>query len=387
MLRAGRLRRDVATDVLVIGAGVSGALIAQGLAEAGFKVIVIDRRRPAAGATAASTALLQYEIDVPMLHLNPLIGVEKTLRIWRRSYLALQTLRARTTRLKIAASLRDHNSLYLAGDLLDAAQLREECALRRCAGFEVQWLSPRQVRQQSGIVGRAALLAFGALSCDPRRLTAGYLHAAMRQGAVVHSYTEAVDVEPGRTVVTGTKHGPTVKSRYLVFATGYEMPKGVPHMGHRIRSTWAMATRPLTPPGPLVWEASHTYMYLRPGPGGRLLCGGEDEDFVDENQRDALTPQKIQTLERKLHGLMPKIDARAERAWCGSFGSSPTGTPTMGPVPGMPGCHAVFGYGGNGITFSTIAAQLLCAQLRGEHDADADLFSFHRRWSVLRRRG
>ena len=78
--------------------------------------------------------------------------------------------------------------------------------------------------------------------------------------------------------------------------------------------------------------------------------------------------------------LVPSLDVRAEYAWAGSFGSSPTGTPTIGAVPRMAGCHAVMGYGGNGITFSMLGAQLLRGLITGEGDADAKLFSFHRRF-------
>jgi glycine/D-amino acid oxidase-like deaminating enzyme len=42
----------------------------------------------------------------------------------------------------------------------------------------------------------------------------------------------------------------------------------------------------------------------------------------------------------------------------------------------MANCFAVLGYGGNGFTFSVIAAQVIAAQLTGSPDRDADLFSF-----------
>ena len=50
--------------------------------------------------------------------------------------------------------------------------------------------------------------------------------------------------------------------------------------------------------------------------------------------------------------------------------------PTIGEIPGYPKCYAVLGYGGNGITFSMIAAQVLRAAITGEGDPDADLFAF-----------
>ena len=179
-----------------------------------------------------------------------------------------------------------------------------------------------------------------------------------------------------------TAQGPTLRAATLVFATGYELPKGVPRLGHSIVSTYAIATRPqpgrLWKARGLVWEAWNPYLYLRVGPDGRVICGGEDEDFSDSIKRDALLPEKIAAIERKLHLLMPHLDARADYAWCGSFGASDTGTPSIGAVPGMRGCYAVLGYGGNGITYSALAAQMLRNELTGGGDPDSDLFSLRR---------
>ena len=65
-----RLRRDARTDVLVVGMGISGAMVAESLTAAGFRVILLDRRGPLLGSTPASTALVQYEIDVPLTRLT-----------------------------------------------------------------------------------------------------------------------------------------------------------------------------------------------------------------------------------------------------------------------------------------------------------------------------
>ncbi len=40
-------------------------MIAQALSASGREVVVVDKRGAAKGSTAASTALVQYEIDTP----------------------------------------------------------------------------------------------------------------------------------------------------------------------------------------------------------------------------------------------------------------------------------------------------------------------------------
>ena len=51
----------------------------------------------------------------------------------------------------------------------------------------------------------------------------------------------------------------------------------------------------------------------------------------------------------------------------------------MGRVPGYKNLYAVMAYGGNGITFSRIAAEIISGDITGDHDPDAGLFALSRR--------
>jgi glycine/D-amino acid oxidase-like deaminating enzyme len=380
-----RPAKDLRCDVLIIGAGISGALAAEQLTDAGLTVVIVDRRGAVRGSTLASTALLQYEIDAPLSKLAKRIGRDRAERVWRRSKLALDALRERTRWLGIDADCNDKSSLYIEGDVLDAAALRAEAEARRRAGFEVRLLSARTVREEYGIQGRTGLLGYNNLEANPRRLAVGFLRTALARGARFYAPVEATEVEPhAHGVMVQTDGKAAIRARHVVFATGYELAKGVPHKGHRIATTWAIATRPqprsLWAGHGFIWEASDPYLYLRVGPDGRIICGGEDETFSDPEKRDALSESKVAAIEAKLAKLLPHVDSRADYSWCGNFGTSTTGTPSIGPVPGMKNCYAVLGYGGNGITFSMMAAQILRGHICGDGDADADLFSFTRRF-------
>ena len=90
-----RLTCDIKADVLVIGMGISGAMMAEALSSDGMSVIAIDRRGPLQGSTAATTALVQFEIDQPLSILSNKIGRDNAERAWCRSRLAISNLRAR----------------------------------------------------------------------------------------------------------------------------------------------------------------------------------------------------------------------------------------------------------------------------------------------------
>jgi glycine/D-amino acid oxidase-like deaminating enzyme len=374
------LKRDIETDVLIIGAGITGAMLADGLRDNGLRVAVVDRRGPAKGSSTASTALGQYEIDTPLINLARKIGRRNAERAWRRSRLAVDAIAARLRELGVA-DVMARDSLYLAGDVLDRAGLKREHEARRAAGLPGRFLNQRELRARFGIARSAALLGYGNVAIDPRKATLALLNAAAACNAKIFSPVKIVDVLAKRAGVTATTaNGRRIRCRHLVFATGYEMPKRVPTKGHKIASTWAIATvrqqRRLWPEQCMIWEAAQPYLYLRTTPDGRIICGGEDEDFSDEAARDALLPCKIATLRTKLARLFPGIDTTAEFAWTGSFGTSATGLPKIGRIPHMPRCWAALGYGGNGTTYSRIAADIICGAITGRTDRDADLYDF-----------
>jgi len=376
-----RLTGDIKADVLVIGAGVSGAMVAEELAEAGFSVVIADRRKPLSGSTSASTALLQYEIDTPLTILAKTVGFDDAVRAWRRSKLGLESLAAKTEALQIPCDFARRHSGYLTGDMLDADGLRQEQIARNSIGLRTEYLTSKMLRDQYGIRRQAALDVTGSVAVNPVKLAAGYLLAAIGRGAKIYTPCTIEAIEPrARGVDVVTAEGPSIKAGHVVFATGYELPKSVSLKQHQVHSTWAIATRPqrenLWPGEAFIWESSDPYLYIRSTKDGRVICGGEDEEFSDEAQRDARLPAKTRILSAKLAKLFPDLDTKPDFAWTGSFGGTADDLPSIGALPGMANCYGVLAFGGNGITFSRIAAEIIRARLTGKDDPEADLFAF-----------
>jgi glycine/D-amino acid oxidase-like deaminating enzyme len=380
-LPAEPLAGDISTDVLVVGAGISGALVAEALTAAGHAVVIVDRRGPAKGSTAASTALLLFEIDTPLVVLAKKIGPERAGRAWRRSCAAMEALFKKLPALGIECDFIPRDALLLPGNVLNAKGLRREAEARRKLGLPSEFLDGKTLKQRYGISRGGAIVSGNSAECDPVRFAAAFLRCALERGAVLHAPEEVTRVVPGAARVrVDTKSGRTIDAGHVVFATGYEVPDFIPHEGHKIISTWALATPAqhdnLWHSRCLIWEAADPYLYLRTMRGGRIVIGGEDEEFSDEDKRNALLPAKTRALCRKLGRLFPNVIDEAEFAWTGAFGKSETGLPTIGAVPGMPRCLAVLGFGGNGMTYAQLAAEIIPALVRGARDPDADLFAF-----------
>ncbi len=380
-VEAATVSRNLTADVLVIGLGISGAMLCDALSQVGLKVVGVDRRRPLAGSTPATTALVQFEIDQPLSVLSGKIGKDRAVRAWRRSRLAVTNLHARIVDLEIDCRAALRPSLYLSGTEMGATELDAEAEARLEAGLYARRLKPAELEARYGIAGRSALISEGNLALDPRRLSAGLLNAAAERGARYYRSAEVTGIEPsGGGMVAALSTGETIEAARVVVATGYELLDVMPKVPHRVVSTWAIATRrqprAIWPREAFIWEASEPYLYLRATHDGRVICGGEDEDFSDEKRRDALIDEKTKTISQKLKRLMPDLDVEPEFRWAGSFGTTATGLPFIGRLPRKPGLFAVMGYGGNGITYSRIAAEIITTQILGGTDPDADLYAF-----------
>lgn len=375
------LKTSIRSDVVVVGAGVSGAFMAHALTQRFTDVVVVDRRPPAHGSTMASTALLQFEIDTPLIELSKKIGAVQAARAWRRSWRATQSLVRLVTTEGIRCGMRRADTLYLAGPRLGARGLQKEMTARHRAGLPGEYLEGNKLREIFGIGRAGAIFSPGAASADPVALTQGLLKRAVRAGARLYSPVEVFDVlatAHGVVLDTGRHF---IEAKHAVFCTGYELLKGIPRRGTKITSSWAIASRPHTKlprwlPNTLVWEAADPYLYLRSTPDGRLVVGGEDEDIDLPSYRARSMPRKTARLTAKVKTLIPGLAFEVSREWTGAFGESEDGLPIIDRVPGMPNCIAVLGFGGNGTIYSKIASEIVPTLLRGRPDRDASIFRF-----------
>ena len=307
--------------------------------------------------------MLLWEIDRSITQLTQSYGFERASRAHRASLNAVAGLKSLVLQLGLRCEMRERNSLYLAaGDTGKA--LFEEHQLREGAGLPGDYLEHQMLLDSFGIARAGAIVSPGAADADPVQLSRGLLRTAVASGARVFE-SEAIEFDAtSHFACAQLKNGHQIEARSIILATGYVMPPIVHSTIHTITSSWAIATAPqpqnIWKDGALIWEDSKDYLYARTTPAGRIIIGGEDSDQVTEpDARDRLIPEKTRILTHKLAALWPAATAAIEFQWSGTFDTTSDGLPLIGPVPGMKGVYAAYGYGGNGITFSFLAAQLI----------------------------
>ena len=378
------LKQDLKCDVVVMGAGITGAFIAHSLAEEGLDVVVVDKRDVCAGSTSANTALLQYELDTSLVDLTDRIGRPDAEQVYRLCYDSITAIERLVTTEKMRCVHQRRKSVYLASRRSEVDPLREECRARRAAGIEVEYWDEDVVRRQFSFSRPAALVSDRGAELDSHRLAHALLALAAERGARIfdrtvvkkyHTDTEAVRLE--------TDRGCQVFAKHAVFATGYESQEFLPHRIVNLKSSYALASEPLEAfPGwwerCLIWETLRPYLYLRTTDDNRALVGGEDDDFHSPTRRDRRVNRKTDRLASRFVEMFPAIELEVAFRWAGTFGETKDGLPYIGQVRQMPHCHFALGFGGNGITYSHIAAEILCDALRQRPNCNARLFGFDR---------
>jgi glycine/D-amino acid oxidase-like deaminating enzyme len=362
-------------DVAIVGAGITGALIADALSSEGARVALFDRRTPATGSSAVSTGLLQYEIDVPLSDLIAKIGEAHAVHAYRLSWDAIDRLEQIAASLAGPVGFARKPSLYLASRRRDRKHLDSELEARVRHGFDSQRLSPAEVEGRFGIPSHGALHTSQAGEVDPVALTRALLERAISRGASLAPRTTVRDLRrSGGRFILDTDRG-EVTAGQVVFALGYEMPQRMLNGLVHLHSTFAVVTEPADNLGLwgghcLVWETARPYAYLRALEGGRVICGGEDLPFKNPDARDALLAPRARRLEKRLSKLLPGTQFRTAFTWSGTFAETRDGLPLIGQCSDLHGAFVALGYGGNGITFGVIAADILRDLLMGRSAAN-----------------
>ena len=379
-----KLERDIKTDVLVLGGGISGALAAHYLIQEGIDCTLIDARTIGLGSTCASTSLLQYEIDTPLHQLMEMVGVKNAVRSYKLGTSAIRKLAA----LAAKTGMRDFEikkSLYYAAFKKDVPFLKKEFETRKKYGFEVKWLEEEQLFSQFGFSSHGGILSGVAATTDAYLLTHRLLQYNINKGLKVYDRTRVVSIKHARrNVQLKTQEKFTITAKKLVYATGYEVVDFISKPIVKLTSTYAIASEASNSPlklgktDPVIWNTAKPYLYFRSTNDNRIIIGGRDEEFFSHFKRDKLIPEKTKQLQKDFKKIFPSIPFKTEFSWAGIFGSTKDGLPYIGTYQKLPNSFFALGFGGNGITFSQVAGAIIASLIKGKKNKDAGIFSFER---------
>lgn len=387
-VRYPRLRGDHVADVAIVGGGITAALVAERFARAGVSVAVLEAGRVGRGSTAASSALLLREPDRSLRTLSDLYGKASAVRVWQLCQEGVDDLVSTLRRLRIPCDLSLHDAIYFATTVEAGHGLAAELRRRRSDKLGGRWLSPAALHRAAGVTGHGAIRTTRHGQLNPHKACLGLFRAASRAGASVFERSRVKRIRHDSTGVQVETADGTVRATKVIIATGYATPYFRPLVGRfTMFRTYVLATPPLNATARrqaglgavMLWDTERPYHYVRWTRDHRLIFGGADRRILPGRRRDADFARAVGVLRDRLTTMLPALDTvTIEHAWEGLFAMTPDGLPYIGAHRRYPRHLFALGYGGNGMTFSALAARFLLEQWKGIRSTDHDLFSFGR---------
>lgn len=377
-----KLKSDTDCEVLVIGGGITGALVSYHLSREGLDTILIDKHSFAKGSTSASTALISYEFDELLTSLSNRYGSSKASKAYRLCYEAVESLAGLVTMIEDPCDFDRKVSIRLSNTTADLKTFQAEERARNREHMPVRILTNDELRDEFEIDAQLGLVSENAAQIDPVKLARRLIERATSIGMRAYEHTKATSYEVNQSVAKlKTNEGAMIRAKHVVFATGYESEKYLGHKLANLRTDYCLVTHPLRTMSKLkkchMVEHKDNYLYASTF-GDRLMIGAESGMFHSPSERARRLPQFTRRTLSRVEDYIPNHQMTKDFHWSATFAQSKDSLPYLLRSSKFPRAWFMLGYGGNGIASCTMISRLVCDLLLGKANRNASLFSADR---------
>jgi glycine/D-amino acid oxidase-like deaminating enzyme len=358
-----------ACDVVVVGAGIVGALVADRLAQEQVQTAVLEAQTVAGGATGHSAGLVLTGLPAHYSQVVSEQGRSRAHEIWSLTGEGRERLVERAQALGVP--VQRTGSVLLAADGPEAELLEKSGSLLREDGFDALFGDTDPLDR-----GFSASLRFpGDATIDVAALTRATL-SSKRITLHEHTEVECLDAQDGGVRICA--QGRTVLARAVVLAIDGYAPLFAPCLAemvttacHLVLVSAAMHRKLLERP----CCAEGGRIYCRQAPDGRLFLGGWGLcDAVEpESESDALAGHGLLDFAAQF---LPEVDVESMERVSGVGGFTRDGLPIVGRLPDLPSVCFAVGLGGRGLALAPIVAERVVELLL--QDGESGVFAASR---------
>lgn len=377
------LTEDIDTDVIIVGGGVTGAILGYYFNKNNINAVILEKSRIAHGSTSITTSLLQYELDSNAMMLKSYTSIDKIIRSYELGINALNEIEEFISKYGNTCDFKKVDSFLYTAKEIEKKELEDEYKIRMDAGFPVEFIekenNPFSFDVKAGVLSKS-----GGAQFDPYRFTHDLLKVSCEKALRVYENTEVVGVNYSENDVTvETIYGHKVKGKIVIVATGYNTELFTKRVFGTKSTTFNIATRPINNiediyKGVNIRDNKDPYNYIRTTGDNRIIIGGEDINFLPDIFKEKLCSKSYYKLEQRLRNLFPKLSIEIEYKYCGAFASTKDDLGFLGKDPNNSKLWYCLGYGANGILFAILGGMMLSKLYVGEVDEDLKLFKVDR---------
>lgn len=383
-----RHRGSMTTDVVVIGAGLTGAATAYAFAAAGIKVVLIDAGQVGRGSSGLSAGWVSPDPGPSFLDIERARGLKAARHVlhgWRRAALDYGAL---VRRLNLKCQWTPSTAVLAAMTLESAGRMKREQQARRKAGVDAPLATRASLTSDTQLPALSALRLRDAASIDPYRACLGLVAAAVERGATVleRSTVSRVRFRPKHVDIDAA--GGTLRADRVVITTGVPTRLYKPLIRHVwLKSHYLTLTDriparvrdALPKAGILLRDSADPSHGVRWVGEDRLLVSGADGDQVAPKLRDKTIVQRTGQLMYELSTIYPEVSGiQPAYGWEAPYARTVDGLPYIGPHRNFP--RHLFGFVDvtRSVTGAYLASRILLRHYLGEPEAADEVFGFAR---------
>lgn len=363
------LNGKVQADVCIVGAGYTGLSTALHLAEAGFKVVVLESAKVGWGASGRNGGQIVHSYSRDIDVIESTYGKAVAEPMGKMAFEGARVIRERIAKYNIQCDLKN-GGIYAAKTHKKAKGLHEHKELwEKYDGLKMQYLEGTDIQQHVKTDEyKAILIDPTGGHIHPLNLALGEATAFESLGGVIYEQSPVLKIERGDPAVVKTATG-EVHAKFVVVACNAYIGELEPKLSAKSMpcGTQVIATAPLAnwqevlPTDYCVEDTNYLLDYYRFSADKRLIFGGGV--VYGAKDPDDITAHIRPNLERTFPQLK---GVKIDYAWTGNFLLTLSRLPQVGRLENN--IYYAQGCSGHGVTYTHLIGRILSEAIRGQYE-------------------
>lgn len=362
------LAADTSCDVVIIGGGITGVTAARLLAHAGKSVVLVEARTLASGVTGRSTVHITEALDTRYQTIEKTFDRATSQQVARASRAAIERIANVVEKLDIQCGfLRRPGYLYSEDPAQrDVLAKEHEAALRAELNTKLLDAAPLPFRNAGAVLfpNQAQMNVvpyIRALAAD-----------AQARGAQICENSRVISIDEGEPCTIQLEHGPTITAAQVFMATHsplnrvFLQTKIHAYRSYVLAFVESAAERPLA--DGLFWDTEDPYHYFSSFTAvdnRYFIVGGEDHKTGTKEDTNASFEKLAQWTKQRTKEHAHVFPPEPAFRWSAQVEEPVDGLPFIGRNSASTKVYVATGFSGNGITFGTVAAEIVSDLILG----------------------
>lgn len=362
------MQHDEQTEVLIIGGGMTGALISYMLMRENIPTIVIDKNIPGYGSSDGNTGIIQYNSDKSLNTMINDFSEQRAVDFYKLSLDAMKNLDKISTEIDPDTGYKRKNSLFLCASNNDKYDLEKNYATLKKYNFPAEFISKECLFKNFGLKAECAILTSHDAELNPFKFIQAIHRKNLENGVKIFANTELLYVKnDGNIIEASLSNGKKIKTKHLIYATGYYkniIPEVEPFVERN--STYSFVSKPINKfwgNKELIWDSHDPYLYFRSTEDNRIIAGGQDEKGMILANENKINKENLKVLSQ-IKKYFTTDEIVPEYLWTSVFAESKDGLPFI-DKRNTNNEYFALGFGGNGTCYASIASLIIKSYILG----------------------